>query len=529
VTELRQARDTALEASQSKSRFLTNMSHELRTPMNAVLGMLELLLGTPLDEGQQDYAGKAERAARSLLSLLNDILDLSKIEAGKMTLDPHPFALRDLMRDLSVILSGNVGAKDLALRFELDPQLPARLIGDDQRLRQVLINLGGNAIKFTERGTVSLALREMARDGDRLLLQVSVSDTGIGIAPDEQARIFSDFGQANDSTARKFGGTGLGLSISNKLLLMMGSALRLDSEPGRGSRFWFELELPIAADPVGSSERPALTPGGPAFSAGQPLAGLRLLLVEDNPINQQVACELLKKRGAQVDVANDGLEGLERVRQHGDAYDAVLMDVLMPMMDGHAAARAIREDGNWRLPIIAMTANAMKSDRMESLAAGMNDHVGKPFDIDELVATLLHHIRGTGGAATSAPAPFPADDGTDTPLLVLNRESAIGRLGSDTGLYEHLLPSFAENLRGTRDRLPTLLNSVPREEARRLMHTLKGTATTMGADRLAAAAAQAEASLSGGDEVAHQHALLHAVDDAIAETLAALEPAGQAR
>ncbi|MES2480688.1 MAG: PAS domain-containing protein, partial [Pseudomonadota bacterium] len=435
VTELRQARDTALEASQSKSRFLSNMSHELRTPLNAVLGMLALLRGTPLDEVQKDYAGKAERAARSLLSLLNDILDLSKIEAGKMTLDPRPFALQDLVRDLSVILSGNVGAKDVDLHFELDPRLPTRLVGDDQRLRQVLINLGGNAVKFTERGSVTLALREMARDGDRLLLEVSVSDTGIGIASEEQARIFSDFGQANDSTARKFGGTGLGLSISNKLLLMMGSALRLDSAPGRGSRFWFELELPIATEPADSSELPAPPPGEATPAAAPPLAGLRLLLVEDNPINQQVACELLKKKGAQVDVANDGLEGLERVRQDGDAYAAVLMDVLMPVMDGHAAARAIREEGNWRLPIIAMTANAMKSDRMESLAAGMNDHVGKPFDIDDLVATLLRHIRGTAGAATaaatSAPAPFPVDD-VDAGLLVLNRESAIGRLGGDT-------------------------------------------------------------------------------------------------
>ncbi|TFY98013.1 response regulator [Ramlibacter rhizophilus] len=656
VTELRRARDHAVEASQAKSRFLSSMSHEIRTPLNAVMGMLALLRGTALDTRQRDYADKAGRAAQSLLALLNDILDLAKIEAGKMSLAPRVFALEDLLRDLSVIFAANVGPKDVEVLFELDPQLPSHLLADDLRLRQVLINLGGNAIKFTERGEVVLQIDLLSQTEGMARLRISVRDTGIGLSAQAQQRIFSDFDQGSASTAREFGGTGLGLGICQKLLALMGSRLQLESAPGQGSRFWFELDLPVPAQlplarapgaarrihkvlmvddnaeareslgtmarglgwvvdlassaaealallakapaydavfidwrmpdmdgwqvsariralPAGASaplvvmvtaygremlsqrseqeqalldgflvkpvtaamlqdalERATAAPIRPATASApargsRPLAGMRLLLVEDNATNQQVAQELLASQGAEVDLAEDGRQGLERIRRHPERFDAVLMDVMMPVMDGHAAARAVREElGNWRLPIIAMTANALESDRVESLAAGMNDHVGKPFNIDELVGTLLRHVRpGTASESASAPVPLDSQPVPENGPAVLDVFAAVERLGGDQALYQRLVPSFAESLRGIAARLPSLLNSVPQPEAVRLLHTLKGSAATLGAQRLSEAAARAErllkqdASPGGGADEALQE-----VAGDIGETLLAL-------
>jgi len=518
VTELRLARDTALQASRAKSRFLSSMSHEIRTPLTAVLGMLALLRGTPLDARQQDHAGKAERAARSLLALLNEILDHSKIEAGKMALNPQAFCIDDLVEDLGIVLAGNVGEKPLGLKFDIDPALPRWLRGDELRLRQVLVNLGGNAIKFTHQGSVTLRIEQRAREGDQVHLEISVSDTGIGIEPSAIDRIFEDFAQASNNTAARFGGTGLGLAISRKLLALMGSDLQVSSVPGQGSRFWFDLTLPVA--PPGTSRASSRAGELPA----QPLAGLRLLLVEDNLINQEVAGELLRKQGAEVEVAQDGQEGLDRVLADGARFDAVLMDVLMPVMSGHAATRAIRDSGNWQLPIIAITANAMEADRVESLAAGMNDHVDKPFDIAQLVQVVLRH---THGSASPLPAPSgarsPDPDAGDLPgkgQLVLDRDAAIESLGGDAELYHRLLPSFEESLRGTRERLATLLHSVDHDEAERLLHALRSTARTLGAQRLCEAATHASEALRGDD--ARQAAGLRALEDTIDLTLSRL-------
>ncbi len=389
ITELVQATEAAQDASQSKSRFLANMSHEIRTPMNAVLGMLTLLGRTELTPKQADYAAKSESAARSLLGLLDDILDLSKAEAGRMTLDLQPFALSTLMDELGVIVHAYIGTKPVDLRLDLEPGLPQRLVGDAMRLRQVLVNLCGNAVKFTERGNVSLTISQVSRDDQRASLLFVVHDDGIGIAPENQARIFSGFTQAEASTSRRYGGTGLGLAISQRLIEMMGGKLELQSALGEGSRFFFTLTMDLAAEIV----QPAFVASAeavPGASLPSSLTGLKVLVAEDNFVNQQIASELLTGEGAVVELANHGQEALDLLRVEGKHFDVVLMDMQMPVMDGLVATRAIRE--RWsavELPVVAMTANAMDTDRQACLAAGMNDHVGKPFNIAHLVQVLL--------------------------------------------------------------------------------------------------------------------------------------------
>jgi CheY-like chemotaxis protein len=390
VTSYVQALARAEQASIAKGQFLANMSHEIRTPMNAILGLLNLLQDTPLNAMQLDFVSKTDGAARSLLGLLNDILDFSKVEAGKMTLDPRPFHLDKLLKDLTVILKSTVGDKPVALRFDVEPDVPRVLLGDDMRLQQVLINLGGNAIKFTSQGEVVLRVRQLESSATDALLEFAMRDSGIGIAPENQAHIFDGFSQAESSTTRRFGGTGLGLSISSRLVSLLGGTLQLSSVVGQGSTFYFQLRFPVASLPL--SELPAPAAGAGAPEKVRRLQGLRLLVVEDNKINQMVAKGLLAKEGADITMADNGELGVAAVVAAQPPFDVVLMDVQMPVMDGYAATRAIRQElGLTSLPIIAMTANAMASDRVACLDAGMDDHVGKPFELDHLVATLLRH------------------------------------------------------------------------------------------------------------------------------------------
>ena len=386
ITKLVNATEAAKAATTAKSQFLANMSHEIRTPMNAILGMLKLLQKTELTPRQFDYVSKADGASQSLLVLLNDILDFSKMEANKLTLCLQPLRVDRLVHDVSVCVTGRPNSKPVVLRFEIDPALPKALIGDAMRLQQVLVNLVGNALKFTEQGEVMVQIELLARSGIDTTLRFSVRDSGIGIAPEHLEHIFGSFTQAESSTTRRFGGSGLGLPIARQLVTMMGGDLAVNSVLGQGSTFHFTLNLP-------ASSRVPVDPDmviKEKFLQQRPLEGLRLLVVEDNLINQLVARELLQSEGAIVIVADNGQLGVEAVAAANPPFDAVLMDVQMPVMDGFEATRAIRTElGLPYLPIIALTANAMASDRETCLAAGMNEHIGKPFALPRLIEVIL--------------------------------------------------------------------------------------------------------------------------------------------
>ncbi len=332
ITELVRATEAAQEASRSKSQFLANMSHEIRTPMNAILGMLSLLKKTELTTRQADYAGKTEGAARSLLGLLNDILDFSKVEAGKMTLDPHPFRPDQLLRDLGVILAANSGGKPIEVLFDIDPQLPPVLVGDAMRLQQVLINLGGNAIKFTAQGEVVVSVVVVERGSEAVTLEVAVRDSGIGIAPENQQHIFSGFSQAEASTTRRFGGTGLGLAICQRLVGLMGGELRLDSAVGRGSNFHFRIKLAVGSDAAGAGLAP--------LRLRQP-AALRVLVVDDNPLARDLMQRMAESLGWQVTLTDSGEAALDCLQGEGAAFDAAFIDWQMPGMDGWQACQQI--------------------------------------------------------------------------------------------------------------------------------------------------------------------------------------------
>jgi signal transduction histidine kinase len=395
--ELELVRDRANLASSAKSEFLANISHEIRTPMNAILGMLHLLHKTKLTTCQSAYAQKTEKAARALLRLVDDILNISKIEARKLELDPKPFELQRMLDGIALVLSANLNGTTLALRFAVEPNVPPVLYGDDMRLEQVLINLAGNAIKFSQDGEILIRVQLIERGTDDALLKFSVRDKGIGIAPENQTHIFDSFTQADASNTRSYDGSGLGLSISSRIVALLGGELKLDSALGSGSRFYFQIRLPIAEMPISANEKPPSLPahlpaGLPAslVNAKPPgrLAGLRLLLVEDNEINQLIARGLLSLEGADITLAGNGQLGLDAIASQAP-FDAVLMDLQMPVMDGYAATRAIRQAlGLSALPIIAMTANTLPTERKTCLEAGMNDHIGKPFMPSDLVATV---------------------------------------------------------------------------------------------------------------------------------------------
>ncbi len=490
-------------ASVAKSQFLSNMSHELRTPMNGVLGMLELLQASGLDSRQADCARKAQTSGQALAGLLNDILDLSRMEAGRLALDPQPFRLAPLLNEVHTLLSAAAGDKPVAVRLDVAPDLPPVLVGDALRLRQVLLNLGGNAVKFTPEGEVAVRVRGVARGPEGTTLEFSVVDTGIGIEPALQAGIFEGFAQADGSATRRFGGTGLGLGICRRLVTLMGGTLTLDSAPGQGSAFHVRVtlgEAPAEAAPV--------VPVPSAPKPPQVLAGLRLLLVEDNPINRQVAVALLTFHGASVETAEDGAQGVEAVARAGQPFDAVLMDLQMPVMDGLTATRRIRgELGQAALPIIAMTANVSEADRQACRDAGMDDHIGKPFDVRVLLELLVRHTRGDPAAAGegAGPVPVPAPESREAPDVpegasapaqgTVDTAAALERLGGDRTLYAQVLEEFLAEMAQVPPRLASLLAGGDLAGAAGILHTLKGLAGTVGAMELAAQARAWEAQL----------------------------------
>ena len=654
---LREAKEQADAASAAKSSFLANMSHEIRTPMNAVLGMLHLVQLSSLNLRQRDYVSKAQTAAKSLLSLLNDILDYSKIDAGKLQLDVHPFELEPLMQDLGVVLSGNQGDKNVEVLFDLDSTLPESLIGDSLRLQQVLINLAGNALKFTLTGQVIVSVELLQRLDAAVRVRIAVTDSGIGISDEQTGRIFEGFNQAETSTTRRFGGSGLGLVICKRLVALMGGDLRVESEVGVGSRFWFDITLGVdgahavadatvvdrqlrllvaddnqlagellvrtvaalgwQADLVGggidavkrisesvragqpydvvlmdwrmpdldglnaarlirgakdslplpvvvmvtaygrevlaeareTGEAPfagfltkPITPKQlnevvlralnadnmhppeieePAAKPAARLAGLNLLVVEDNALNRQVAEGVLRAEGAQVQLAEGGIEGVKRATTSGIPFDAVLMDIQMPDIDGFEATRRIRANPRFSsLPIIAMTANASNADRQACLAAGMNDHVGKPIDVEQLVSALHAQIDGKKIALGLASGHPPAAAGVIAEPLLETKASIVARFGGNIALINSVLANFGSQ---TEKQLALLSQQIAHEEplaAASVLHAIKGTAGTVGARALSARAGQLEYDLRHADVSATNVVI---TDEGVADLRALLE------
>ncbi|MEN6537144.1 MAG: ATP-binding protein [Bryobacteraceae bacterium] len=400
---LEMAMNRANAASRAKSDFLANMSHELRTPMNGILGMLEIVLSSPLSAGQREELTTAKECSLSLLTLVNDILDLSKIEAGKMDLEKIRFAPRTLIADCTKSTMPRAREKGLLLLSEVSPSVPRNLLGDSLRLRQVLINLLGNAVKFTEHGSVKLSLTASQTDShDRVELHFTVADTGIGIAEDRAQTIFEEFTQADGSITRKYGGTGLGLSITKKIVDMYDGRIWVESQQGMGSVFHVVLDMPVAApDMAGEASDSEYAAASAEEHKG------RILIVEDNIVNQKVVSVLLSKRGFETTVANHGREALDMLEC--EVFDLVLMDIQMPVLDGLETTKLIRQDPRLRnLPVVGLSAHAMATDRERCIEAGMNDYVPKPVQPALLLATIRRYLssgRGRESAGLVAEAP----------------------------------------------------------------------------------------------------------------------------